>query len=94
MESISLTNKNISPSLPVANDLHIILLPDKAIWGILEDLQPAEDGLILVKVSGMFCQVDEELLKDLDGLIGRVVSILHLDGQWSAREGIRRADLV
>ncbi len=74
--------------LPAYGSLYF-LMPEQIAFGILEDLQPAEDGLIQVKLSWT-CLVDEECQATLEALRGKFVSIVHMDGKWSAKEGFSK----
>ncbi len=76
------------PSSTAPNRPHI-LAPGRILWGVLEDLQPMGDGLVLVRVAGLERLVDESLRQTLQGLMGQTVAIGHircLDGRlrWGA----------
>jgi hypothetical protein len=62
-----------------------ILAVGRARWGILESVQPAGEGLLLVKIGGEERLVDEELLDILRPLVGKTVTVTHpKTGQWGA----------
>ena len=59
----------------------------RALVGILEDMQPAEDGLLKIHISGMERFVDESLRDELKNLVGCHVAIVHTygpKGRWAA----------
>jgi hypothetical protein len=60
-----------------------ILQSGIALWGVLEHLEPVGSGLIRVQVSGIERLVDDSLLSQLSGLIGKIVVIIH-DQKWGA----------
>lgn len=59
-----------------------ILPADHSLWGILEGLEPAGDGLLRVQVSARESLVDESLQATLAGLMGEQVAICHVAGRW------------
>ena len=52
--------------------------------GILSHIEPAGEGLILVRQSQFENLVDESLLPQLQGLMGQMVTIGHIKGKWHA----------
>ncbi len=66
-----------------------LLRDHRELRGTLEDIQPADDGLICVTVAGLRRLVPEELESELQPLRGRFVSILRLDG-YDVKEVPRR----
>jgi len=62
-----------------------ILAVGRSRWGILESVKPVGEGLLLIKLAGEERLVDEELLDSLQPLIGKLVSVMHLeDCKWGA----------
>ena len=61
-----------------------ILADGRSMWGILEQLSPAGDGLLRVQVSARESLVDESLQGPLAGLMGQSVAICRIAGRWGA----------
>jgi hypothetical protein len=69
------------------------VLPEgHVMWGQLEAVEPAGDGLVKVIVLSReeVRLVDESLLEQLQGLVGKKVVIGHIEGGW--RAGKHRGD--
>jgi hypothetical protein len=62
------------------------LLDGQVLWGILQSIQPADDGLLYVKVSSMDALVSRDLELKLQGLIGKNMVIGRIFGKWCAGE--------
>ncbi len=76
----------ISDTQSSPEKLHKIeILPSNHVfWGILEEIEPIEAGLVLAKISGTERLVDDGLLSQLSGLLGQKIVISHVAGQWGA----------
>ena len=61
-----------------------ILADGRSMWGILEQIAPAGDGLLRVQVSARAHLVDESLQTTLAGLMGQMVAICRIAGRWGA----------
>lgn len=68
------------------HDLQHVLPDGRALWGVLDRVEPVGGGLLRIVVSGRERLVDECLLEKLQALVGRQVAIGHLFGQWGAGE--------
>ena len=63
------------------------LLQDRyELCGILESVQPYEDGLVHIRVAGLDRLVPDELTKKLTVLRGRFVSVLRIESHFSVAE--------
>ncbi len=72
-------------SFPAGCAQSIPILPaDNPLWGILERLDPAGDGLLRVTVSAREYLVDESLHESLASLVGQSVAICRIAGRWGA----------
>jgi len=71
------------PILGFSGPSGTILPPGAVIWGLLESVSPAGNGLASVTISGRISLVDESLLESLRGLVGRSVVVGHVAGRWS-----------
>jgi hypothetical protein len=61
-----------------------VLQNGRTIWGILEAIEPAGEGMIQISVSGQERLVDEALQETLSLLHGKGVAVCHLDHRWGA----------
>lgn len=61
-----------------------ILADGHSLWGTLEQLTPAGEGLLRVQVSARASLVDESLQPTLAGLMGQRVAICRIAGRWGA----------
>jgi len=74
------------PILGFSGPSGTILPPGAVIWGLLESVSPAGNGLASVTISGRSCLVDDSLLSGLEGLDGCQVIVGHVAGRWSIGE--------
>lgn len=62
------------------------LAPGRALWGPLESIEPAGDGLILVRVGGLDRLLPEDLASRLQSLLGKAVNIAHIGDRYGVGE--------
>ena len=75
---ISSSRRSFSPShAPLAKD-------GCELVGVLEGIQPIEDGLLQIRIAGLERCVPEEMELQLRPLVGRKTSILRIGQRYSA----------
>ena len=76
---------NISSSRRAFSPAHAPLAKDGCeLVGVLEGIQPIEDGLLQIRIGGLERCVPEEMELQLRPLVGRKTSILRIGQRYSA----------
>lgn len=61
-----------------------ILMPGKALWGILESIQPGPVDLITVRIAGIDRLVGSEILPRIQEHVGGLVTVWNISGNFYA----------
>jgi len=78
---------NISSSQRAFSPAHAPLAKDGyELVGVLEGIQPIEDGLLQIRIAGLERCVPEEMDLQLRPLVGKRTSILRIGERYSAAE--------
>lgn len=75
MAASSLSSTSSRPSLSPRPH---VLQDRRELRGILESVQPFDDGLVKVRIEGLERLIPEELTEDLNALLGKETSILRI----------------